>query len=138
MPAFLKTGLTRDQRGRGRGHCEILRAAHPEAHGARPGQRFEGHRGLLDAVGRSALSEEAKYNIRHELEIKRVQFNDALAEALGLSICRQRRARGGIRFAVCDVMGDPETFRVAIPGQKFGVKVHAVNQSGDSRDAAKP
>ena len=26
-------------------------------------------------------------------------------------------------------MGDPDTFRVAIPGQTFGVKVHVVNQS---------
>src|SRR6185369_5000384 len=31
------------------------------------------------------------------------------------------------RFAM--FMGDPETFRVAIPGQIFGVKVHVVNQS---------
>jgi hypothetical protein len=27
-------------------------------------------------------------------------------------------------------LGDPETMRVAIPGQTFGVKVHVVNQSG--------
>ena len=30
------------------------------------------------------------------------------------------------RFA--QFMGDPETFRIAIPGQSFGVKVHVVNQ----------
>jgi hypothetical protein len=55
-----------------------------------------------------------------------VQFNDALAEALGLSIAAS---------VVPDVESDspfrmdPETFRIAIPGQKFVVKVRAVNQT---------
>ncbi|MFL6465192.1 MAG: PIG-L family deacetylase [Bryobacteraceae bacterium] len=37
----------------------------------------------LDALTKSNLSERAKYDVRHELEIKRVQFNNALGEALG-------------------------------------------------------
>ena len=81
---------------------------------------------LLDAVSKSGLSEDAKYNLRHELEIKRVQFNDALAEALGLSIAANVApdVESNSPFR-----GDPDTFRVAIPGQKFTVRVHVVNQS---------
>ena len=41
---------------------------------------------LLNEVSNSALSADAKYDIRHELEIKRAQFNNALIEALGLSL----------------------------------------------------
>jgi LmbE family N-acetylglucosaminyl deacetylase len=81
---------------------------------------------LLDAVSKSALSEDSKYNIRHELEIKRVQFNDALAEALGLSVSANIApdVESDSPFRM-----DPDTFRVAIPGQKFAVKVRAVNQT---------
>jgi LmbE family N-acetylglucosaminyl deacetylase len=81
---------------------------------------------LLDAVGKSSLSEDAKYNVRHELQIKRVQFNDALAEALGLSIAANvaPEVESDSPFRM-----DPDTFRVAIPGQKFVVKVRAVNQT---------
>jgi hypothetical protein len=81
---------------------------------------------LLDAVSRSNLSEDAKYNIRHELEIKRVQFNDALAEALGLSlsanVAPDEESDSPFRM-------DPDTFRIAIPGQRFAVRVRAVNQT---------
>ena len=81
---------------------------------------------LLDAVAKSTLSEEAKYNIRHELQIKRVQFNDALAEALGLSVSANVApdVESDSPFRM-----DPDTFRVAIPGQKFVVKVRTVNQT---------
>jgi LmbE family N-acetylglucosaminyl deacetylase len=81
---------------------------------------------LLDAVAKSGLSDDAKYNVRHELEIKRVQFNDALAEALELSVSANVAAEveSDSPFRM-----DPDTFRVAIPGQKFVVKVRAVNQA---------
>jgi LmbE family N-acetylglucosaminyl deacetylase len=81
---------------------------------------------LLDALVRSGLSENAKYDIRHELEIKRVQFNDALAEALGLSLSATVApdVESDSPFRM-----DPDTFRIAIPGQTFAVRVRAVNQS---------
>ncbi|MGI8769947.1 MAG: PIG-L family deacetylase [Acidobacteriaceae bacterium] len=41
---------------------------------------------LLERVDGSSLSAEDKYNLRHELEIKRLQFNEALAEALGVRL----------------------------------------------------
>ncbi len=84
---------------------------------------------LLDQVGRSSLAANAKYNVRHELEIKRAQFNNALAEALSLSVDATvaPETEPNARFAM--FMGDPETFNAAIPGQTFRVKVHVVNSS---------
>jgi LmbE family N-acetylglucosaminyl deacetylase len=84
---------------------------------------------LIGEVNKSSLSELAKYNVNHELEVKRVQFNDALAEALGLSLSANVAPATESTSPFAFMMGDPESFRVAIPGQKFGVKVHAVNQS---------
>ena len=85
---------------------------------------------LLEDLEKSSLPAESRYNIRHELEIKRVQFNNALAEALGLSLTATvaPEVEPNPRSAI--FMGDPETMRVAIPGQTFNVKVHVVNQSG--------
>ena len=84
---------------------------------------------LLEQVSQSALPADAKYNIRHELEIKRVQFNNALAEALGLSVAATVAPDTEPNPLMALFLGDPETFRIAIPGQTFGVKVHVVKQS---------
>ena len=84
---------------------------------------------LLAEVEKSNLSAESKYNVRHELEIKRVQFNDALAEALELSVAATVAPETEPNPLMAMFMGAPDTFRMAIPGQKFGVKVHVVNQS---------
>ncbi len=82
---------------------------------------------LLDAVDKSGLAADSKYDIHQELEIKRAQFNNALAEALGLSVTaavaplEEPDARAAF-------LGDPETMRIAIPGQTFGVRVRAAIQ----------
>jgi LmbE family N-acetylglucosaminyl deacetylase len=83
---------------------------------------------LIAAVEKSSLAEESKFNLLHELNIKRAQFNSALAESLGLSLVATvaPAQEPNPRFAM--FMGDPETFRLAIPGQTFGVRVSAVNQ----------
>lgn len=84
---------------------------------------------LLQQIAKSNLSEDAKYDVRHELEIKRAQFNDALAEALGLAVSATVAPATEQSPLMAMFLGDPETFRAAIPGQKFAVKVHMVNQS---------
>lgn len=82
---------------------------------------------LIDQVNASSLSAEAKYNVLHELNVKRTQFNDALALALNLSITAtvtsdQTKANPQPeRFFMR--MNQPN-FPVAIPGQKFRVLVH--------------
>ena len=84
---------------------------------------------LISEVDKSSLSEDAKYNIEHELNIKRAQFNAALAEALELSIGANVAPATEPNPLYAMFMGDPETFSSAIPGQMFDVKVHVVNQS---------
>ncbi|MEO6806171.1 MAG: PIG-L family deacetylase [Edaphobacter sp.] len=84
---------------------------------------------LIAKVEASGLTAEEKYNLLHELRVKRVQFNDALVEALGLSVRAQvvtGRAETG-PFARFGDGGD--TFVTAVPGQSFSVQVHVVNGS---------
>lgn len=85
---------------------------------------------LIAKVETSGISEQEKYNVLHELRVKRVQFNNALVEALGLSLRAQVASGtgGGGPFARFGDGGD--TFVTAIPGQTFGVQVHVVNGSG--------
>lgn len=84
---------------------------------------------LLDEVARSGLTEDSKYDLRHELEIKRAQFNNTIAQALGLSLVATVAPEQETNARMAMFMGDPETFRVAIPNQSFAVKLHLVNQS---------
>jgi LmbE family N-acetylglucosaminyl deacetylase len=84
---------------------------------------------LIAAVRNSSLSEDSKYDLLHELNIKSAQFNSALAASLGLSVAASVAPDQEPNPRMAQFLGDPETFRVAIPGQTFGVKVHAVNQS---------
>ena len=84
---------------------------------------------LMQKVTASDLTAEEKYNIHHELAVKEAQFNDAILEALGVSLtavvtpANPDRGRSG--FAV-----EPQdTFTTAIPGQSFGVTTYLANQS---------
>ena len=103
-------------------------AAQPEATAPSLARGMKETIALLDQVEKSGLAAEEKYNVRHELAIKRVQFNNALAEALGLSIAATVAPATEPNPRMAMFFGDPETFRTAIPGQTFGVKVHVVNQ----------
>jgi LmbE family N-acetylglucosaminyl deacetylase len=47
---------------------------------------LKGVDGLITKVEASSLSKTEKMNVLHELRVKRVQFNDALVEALGLRV----------------------------------------------------
>jgi LmbE family N-acetylglucosaminyl deacetylase len=83
---------------------------------------------LIAKVEASGLTAQQKYDLLHELRVKRVQFNDALVEALGLSLRAQVAGRPDTgpfaRF------GDgPDTFVTAVPGQAFAVQMHVVNGS---------
>jgi hypothetical protein len=84
---------------------------------------------LIAQVEKGGLTAQEKYDLLHELRVKRVQFNDALVEALGLKLRAQvapaQEATGPFaRF------GDGnDTFVTAVPGQSFAVQVQAVNGS---------
>ena len=86
---------------------------------------------LIAKVDASSMSAAAKYNVNYELKVKQAQFNDALTEALGLSvnaIVAPEPPPGG-PVGTFGLFGDPTTFSIATPGQKFTVNVH-VTDSG--------
>jgi LmbE family N-acetylglucosaminyl deacetylase len=78
---------------------------------------------LSEDVKRSSLSEDAQYNILHELGVKHAQFNNALALALGLSISANITQEHPPSGPFARFMGDQPTFQMAIPGQQFPVLV---------------
>ncbi|HEV2274465.1 MAG TPA: PIG-L family deacetylase [Acidobacteriaceae bacterium] len=79
---------------------------------------------LLGAIAASSLPAAVRYNMTHELAIKQRQFNDALAQALGLNVIATVAGSGAQRGG-----SEPQpTFQTAIPGQQFKVEVHFANQ----------
>jgi hypothetical protein len=83
---------------------------------------------LIGKVEESGLTAQQKYDLLHELRVKRVQFNDALVEALGLSLRAQ--VAGKPETGPFARFGDgADTFVTAVPGQTFAVQVHVVNGS---------
>jgi LmbE family N-acetylglucosaminyl deacetylase len=106
-------------------------ADHPEKVGASLARGLKATESLLDQVAASTLSDDAKYDIAHELEVKKGQFNEALARALAVSLRATVAPEQEPNPLFAMFMGDPDTFRVAIPGQQFQVKVHVVNQGSE-------
>ena len=85
---------------------------------------------LMKEIQQRPLPENARYDMLHELAIKRTQFNTALAEALGLSVDAVVTGETPQARTVF-YRGPRETFQAAIPGQKFYVRVHVANQGAD-------
>ena len=83
---------------------------------------------LILKVELSGLTAREKYDLLHELRVKRVQFNDAIVQALGLSLRAQVAGHNDTGpFARFGDGGD--TFVTAVPGQSFGVQIRVVNGS---------
>lgn len=89
-------------------------------------------RSLLKQVRSGNLPEPGKTDVAFELSVKQRQFEEALCEALGLSIHAvvapekedsRARAFGG---------ANGPTFAIAIPGQTFHADVDLLNQGTDS------
>jgi LmbE family N-acetylglucosaminyl deacetylase len=104
-------------------------AAHPEKIAPQLAEGLKETQKLIEQVKGSRLLADEKYNVTFELEIKKAQFNNALAEALGLSVAATMAPEKEPNPLYAMFVGDPDTTRVVIPGQKFGVKVHVVSQS---------
>jgi LmbE family N-acetylglucosaminyl deacetylase len=104
-------------------------AAHPEKVASQLAQGYKETEKLIEQVKGSNLSADEKYNVTFELETKKAQFNNALSEALGLSVSAVMAPDKEPNPLWAMFIGDPDTTRVIIPGQKFGVKVHVVSQS---------
>jgi LmbE family N-acetylglucosaminyl deacetylase len=104
-------------------------AAHPENIAPQLAEGLKETQKLIEQVKGSRLLADEKYNVTFELETKKAQFNNALAEALGLSVSATMAPEKEPNPLYAMFVGDPDTTRVVIPGQKFGVKVHVVSQS---------
>jgi LmbE family N-acetylglucosaminyl deacetylase len=86
---------------------------------------------LISEIRERPLPDDARYNMLHELTLKREQFNTALVEALGLSldaVVSTDSSNKGTAF----YHGPAETFQAAIPGQNFPVNVHLANQGSET------
>lgn len=83
---------------------------------------------LEEEVNGSQLSADEKANIRHELDIKLVQFNTALVLALGLDVkaivTAKSSAAGSLPLAADD------TIAAATPGAEFNVRLHISSAGG--------
>lgn len=86
-------------------------------------------RALIDRLKRSGLSVEEKHNIVHELNAKAAEFNNALIESLGVAMRATVMPDQETNPLFAMYMGDPDTFRMAIPGQTFGVQVSLAGQT---------
>jgi LmbE family N-acetylglucosaminyl deacetylase len=87
-------------------------------------------RSLLSEIAASKLPAEAKYDMTHELLIKERQFNDALGQALGLSVLATV-SNGAERAGMFgDTTSQPGS-QTVIPGQTFDVNVHIADQSSE-------
>jgi len=84
---------------------------------------------LIRQVIHSNLGDEAKYDVIHELQIKKAQFNNALVEALGLSMRANVHSGGPSNPLFAFFMGDPDTFRIAIRAQQFQIQVSIASQA---------
>ena len=104
-------------------------AAHPEKIASQLAEGLKETQKLIEQVKTSRLIADEKYNVTFELETKKAQFNNALAEALGLSVAATMAPEKEPNPLYAMFVGDPDTTRVVIPGQKFGVKVRVVSPS---------
>lgn len=78
---------------------------------------------LLQKIETGSLPEQARYDVLHELRIKQAQFNNALLESLGFSLRASVRPDKEPDPLLESFEGDPDTFRMATPGQQFAVRV---------------
>jgi LmbE family N-acetylglucosaminyl deacetylase len=124
--SFLKDGLARINSSVEKAIHDFS-AQHPETLASTLAGGLKATNELLDKVGSSNLSDDSKYDVTHELKVKQVQFQNALAEALGLTVLATVAPEKEPTGPFARFFRNPETFQVAIPGQKFWVNVHSNN-----------
>jgi LmbE family N-acetylglucosaminyl deacetylase len=125
-PALLKDGLAQINSLVEKATAAFV-AQHPEAITPTLADGLKATNTLIDRVAASDLSADSKFDVLHELKIKQAQFENAIAESLGLSalvtVAPEKEATGPFAH----FFGIPPSFQVAVPGQKFWVKVHVNN-----------
>ena len=127
--AFLQEGLRGIQATVERAMSEFS-FTQPEKIAPLLAQGLKDTNALAARVASSGLSEQAKYDVLHELREKQEQFQQAIVQALGVSLSASVGAagaggpgRGGAAL--------PDSVPYVVPGQEFAVTVH-VNNPGDA------
>lgn len=108
-------------------------ATHPESIAPLLAKGLAQTNALLDALAKSSLPAEARYNMAHELGVKQAQFNDALAQSLGLSLlANTTEGNGPVRPGPFgDLSTQLATSQTVVPGQSLDVEAHLANQSSE-------
>ena len=81
---------------------------------------------LMAQVSASAMTEQAKYGVLRELDVKQEQFERAVVASLGISLSAVAGAGGGQANRNFGAF-PAETFAFAVPGQEFTVAVRLYN-----------
>jgi LmbE family N-acetylglucosaminyl deacetylase len=127
--AFLKQGLSQIN-GLVEKAIGDFSAQHPESIASTLVAGLKATDSLLQQVGSSGLSADSKYNVIHELQVKKSQFENAIAESMGISVLATVAPEKEPTGPFARFFRNPETFQVALPGQQFHVNVHAFNPTG--------
>ena len=128
-PAFLKDGLTQINSLVEKATADFS-AQRPEAIAPTLAAGLKATNALIEKVAVSELSADSKFDVTHELKVKQAQFENALAESLGLSLLATVAPEKEPTGPFARFFGNPASFQIAIPGQEFWVKVHATNPTG--------
>ncbi|MGB6391176.1 MAG: PIG-L family deacetylase [Candidatus Acidiferrales bacterium] len=102
-------------------------AQHPEAIAATLAAGLKQTNELIEKVAGSDLTADSKYDITHELRVEQAQFENALAESLGISVVATVVPEKQPTGPFARFFRNQPTFQVAIPGQEFWVSIHATN-----------
>lgn len=127
--AFLKSGLAEINASVEKAMTEFS-AQKPETIAPTLAAGLKQTRDLLEKVASSSLADYEKQDVSHELRVKEAQFENALAESLGISVLSTVAPEKEPTGPFARFFRNPETFQVALPGQQFHAKVHVINQSG--------
>jgi LmbE family N-acetylglucosaminyl deacetylase len=123
---FLKEGLARINSAVEKA-IKDFSAQQPEVIAPTLAEGLKATNELIERVASSNLKQESKYDVNHELQVKRIQFENSLAESLGLSVLATITSEKEPTGPFARFFRNPETFQAAIPGQTFWVKVHTTN-----------
>ncbi|HEV2315267.1 MAG TPA: PIG-L family deacetylase [Candidatus Acidoferrales bacterium] len=102
-------------------------AQHPEAIASTLAASLKQTNELINKVASSDLTADSKYDVTHELKVKQAQFENALAESLGISVMATVVPEQEPTGPFARFFRNQPTFQVAIPGQEFWVSIHATN-----------
>jgi len=102
-------------------------AKKPEAIASTLAEGLKDTNRLIEKVASSNLSDDSKYDVTHELRVKQGQFENALAESLGISVLVTVAPEKEPTGPFARFFRNEPSFQVAIPGQKFWVKVHTTS-----------